>query len=75
MKDASDLLNSVEISSAKVGLFLNARKTEYMTVNEEANHLPILSNDGSQPNEVKDFKYLGSYVADPMKDFMHIRIG
>ena len=43
-----------------VDIFFNARKTEYMTVNEEADHLPILSNDGSQLNEVKDFKYLGS---------------
>ena len=39
-----------------------------MTVDEEADHLPILSNDGSRLNDVKDF--LGSYVADPMKDFM-----
>ena len=70
LKDAQDLLTSVENASAKVGFFLNAMKTEYMTVNEEAEHLPILSNDGSELNAVKDFKYLGSYVADPMKDFM-----
>ena len=36
-----------------------------MTVDEEADHLPILSNDGSRLNGVKDF--LGSYVADPWR--------
>ena len=33
-----------------------------MTVNEEADHLPILSNDGSQLNEVNDFEN----ILDPM---------
>ena len=70
LKDAQDLLISVEVASAKVGLFLNAKKTEYMKVNEDADHLPIFSKDGSQLNEVKDFKYLGSYVADSKKDFI-----
>ena len=70
LKDDQDLLTSVETVSAKVCLFLNSRKTEYMTIHEEADHLPILSNNGSQLNEVKDFKYLGFYVADSMKDFM-----
>ena len=70
LKDAQDLLTSLEKASARVGLFLNSKKTEYMTVNEEADHAQILSNDGSQLNEVNDFKYLGSYVADSMRDFM-----
>ena len=32
-----------------------------MTINEGADHLPILSNAGSQLNEVRDIKFL-----DPM---------
>ena len=62
------------MSETNLGLMLNlnARKTEYMTVNEEADHLPILSNNGSQLNEVKDFNKISLilHVADPMTDFM-----
>ena len=70
LKDAQDLLASLEDASAKVGLFLNSKKTDYISLNEDADHLTIFSKDGSQLSEVKDFKYLGSYVADSKKDFM-----
>jgi len=50
LEDARDLLISVEDASAKVGLFLNAKKTEYITISEDADHLPIFSKDGSQLN-------------------------
>ena len=62
-------LTSLENAAAKVGLFLNAKRAEYMTFNEDENHLPICSNDGSQLKEVSDFRYLGSYVADSKKDY------
>ncbi|XP_038070002.1 uncharacterized protein LOC119739220 [Patiria miniata] len=66
--DAQDLLTSLENAAAKVGLFLNAKRTEYMTINEES-HYPIYTSDGTQLKEVSDFRYLGSYVADSKKDF------
>ena len=50
LEDDRDLLISVEDASAKVGLFLNAKKTEYITISEDADHLPIFSKDGSQLN-------------------------
>jgi hypothetical protein len=69
LQDAQDLLTSLEDASAIVGLFLNAKKTEYMCTNGDEASNPILSRDGTQLKEVKDFKYLGSYVADSRKDF------
>lgn len=69
LSDAQDLLTSLEHAAAKVGLQLNAKKTEYMTLNEDGNHQPVCSADGTQLKEVNDFKYLGSFVADSKKDF------
>ena len=70
LQDAQDLLSSLEDTSAKVGLFLNAKKTEYMCVNGDDNPALILARDGTQLKEVSDFKYLGSFVADSKKDFL-----
>ena len=67
---AQELLNSLEKASNKVGLFLNAKKTKYMTINVDANHPPVTAQSGQVLEEVLDFKYLGSYIADSRKDFM-----
>ncbi|XP_071808969.1 uncharacterized protein [Asterias amurensis] len=64
------LLTSLETAAAKAGLFLNIKKTKYMTFNEDDNHLPICSSDGTQLKDVSDFRYLGSYIADSKKDFL-----
>lgn len=70
LHDVQYLLSSLEDASAKVGLFLNAKKTEYMCINGDEDPAPILSRDGTQLKEVTDFKYLGSFVADSKKDFL-----
>lgn len=70
LHNAQELLLSLEDAAAKVGLFLNSKKTEYMTVNEAENHQSICSINGTQLKEVSDFKYLGSFVVDSKKDFM-----
>ena len=67
---AQELLNSLEKASNKVGLFLNAKKTKYMTINVDANHPPVTAQSGQVLEEVLDFKYLGSYIADSRKYFM-----
>ena len=61
LQDAQDLLSSLEDASAKVGLFLNAKKTEYMSINGNKCPSSILSRDGTQLKEVDDFKYLDSF--------------
>ena len=67
---AQELLSSLEIASTRVGMFLNAKKTKYMTINVDVNHPPVTAHNGKVLEEVTDFKYLGSYVADSRKDFM-----
>ena len=56
-------------AAVKGGLYLSAKKTEYMAINEDEIHLPICSNEGTQLKEVNDLRHLGSYVADS-KDFL-----
>ena len=70
LQDVQDLLSSLEDASSKVGLFLNANKTEYMSINGNECPTTILSRDGTQLKEVGDFKYLGFFVADSKKDFL-----
>ena len=64
LQKAKELLHSLEIVSNKVGLFLNPKKTKYITNNADENHPPVTAQSGQVLGEVLDFKYLGSYVAD-----------
>lgn len=62
-------LNFLEDASAKVDLFPNDKKqTKYEDIDLwfSTNIFP----EGSQLNEVKDFKYLVSYVANSKKVFL-----
>ena len=69
ISDAQQLLTSLEVASAKVGLMLNAKKTEYLVLNGDTEDPAILARNGSVLKQVDDFKYLGSYVCDSKKDF------
>ena len=66
---ASKVLTSLEVSAAKVGLLLNAKKTECLLLNEDSDHPTIRSIDGCDIKETEEFKYLGSYVVSSKKDF------
>ena len=47
-----------------MGLFLNAKKTEYMTINEDKVHYDIKSNNGTVLKEVDDYIYLGTFGSE-----------
>ena len=68
MMQAQDLLTRVEKECAKVGLALNAKKTEVITFGQPPNHPPLVTIGGSPLKEVEDFKYLGSWVNTSEKD-------
>ena len=51
----------MESASKSTGLVLNPSKTKYIHNNPSAND-SVHSSDGSQIEEVEDFKYLGSYT-------------
>ena len=67
INQAQELLQRVEQSVGKVGLRMNAAKTKVMSfnINEPAN---IHTQDGTLIKEVKDFKYLGSWMGSTEKD-------
>ncbi|KAJ4943497.1 hypothetical protein JOQ06_005997 [Pogonophryne albipinna] len=68
VEQAQELLNRVESECAKVGLRLNAKKTEVITYNILPEHPPLITTEGTVLKEVKDFKYLGSWVNSTEQD-------
>ena len=69
IEKAQNLLHDLETAAEAVGLHVNVLKTEYMIININDPDPDIKSLDGSSLNQVSDFKYLGSYIADSKKDF------
>ena len=61
MEQAQELLSRVESECAKVGLRLNAKKTEVITYNIAMEHPPLTTRGGTALKEVNDFKYLKSW--------------
>ena len=68
VEQAQELLSRVEQECAKVGLKLNAKKTEVITYNIPPEHPPLTTTEGTVLKEVKDFKYLGSWVNSTEQD-------
>ena len=62
---AETLLHSLERAAASIGLYVNARKTEYMCYNQTGD---ISTLDGTPLKLVDKFTYLGSSVASTKKD-------
>ena len=70
LANAQSLLSSLEKAANCVGLYLNESKTEYL------NHCQIIDSDfsiktinGRELKCVQDYKYLGSFISDSVKDF------
>ena len=68
VEQAQELLSRVESECARVGLRLNAKKTEVITYNIQAEHPPLTTTEGIALKEVKDFKYLGAWVNSTEQD-------
>ena len=68
VRHAQELLTRVELECAKVGLRLNAKKTEVIAYNIPQEHLPLTTTEGTALKEVTDFKYLGAWVGSTEKD-------
>ena len=65
---AQKLLHNVEIEAKKVGLSLNAKKTEVQSYNI-IRPLGIHTIDGQMIREVNNFKYLGGWTESSESDF------
>ena len=69
VEQAQELLIRVETECAKVGLRLNAKKTEVITYNiDPQKKVPLMTTEGIALKEVNDFKYLGSWVNSSEQD-------
>ena len=70
MTNAQTLLTAVEKNAAAVGLHINLQKTEYIRIGDfsDDNH-PALRVSSGDIAEVSDFRYLGSWIMSPHKDF------
>ena len=67
---AEKLLHALEYASAGIGLYVNAKKTEYVCYNQDGE---IKCLNGTILKEVENFTYLGSNISSTEKDVM-IRI-
>ena len=67
IRQAQELLQSVERCVGKVGLKMNAGKTKYMSYNQHES-VTIKDNDGSILEEVGNFKYLGAWMHSTERD-------
>ena len=67
MSQAQELLDVVEKAALKVGLHMNAKKTQFMTFNQ-SQETQIKTCDDTFLKEVQDFKYLGAWVKNTEND-------
>ena len=74
IQDAMKLLHKIEEAASEIGLYINAKKTEYIIINIENNTFEIRDLNGNLLKVVEDFKYLGSYIASTERD-IEIKIG
>ena len=65
---AQQLLRELEVEAAKVGLHVNAKKTEFMSYNQDLPLNVILSINGGEIKKVEIFKYLGGWMKDCESD-------
>ena len=66
-ESAQVFLNRVENICSEVGLLINESKTEYMTFNDATKEHIKTANEANLA-QVRDFKYLGSYIYSSRKD-------
>ena len=59
----------MEKSVGKVGLKMNAGKTKFMSFNSD--NVTITTSNGTDFDQVTDFKYLGAWMASTEKDLKH----
>ena len=68
LKNAQELLTSLEYASNSVGLYLNDTKTEYINICQEKDTaFEMKTLDNNILKCVDDYKYLGSYIMNSVK--------
>ena len=63
------MLTNIEIEVAKIGLHINAKKTEIISFNYNTPVNIELENCSAIVNVVNNFKYLGAWMLSSQKEF------
>ena len=66
--DAQTILAEIEKAAAQVGLYINTKKTNCMSFNQD-NVVDVVGSDGEVVKSVDDYKYLGAWISSSKKDF------
>ena len=61
-------MTCVEEEAAKIGLYINANKTEIMSYNQ-IKPVTLHTKCKTVPKVVDNFKYMGAWMASSLKDF------
>lgn len=69
LSDAQALLSSIESAANCIGLYLNEKKTEYITINIQDQEFQMKTLNDKVLKCVDDYKYLGSYIRNSERDF------
>ena len=64
IQDAKSLHHDLKVAAEQIRLFMNASKTEFMTVNIDPEKASIQTNDGNRLEHFHDNKCLGFCIAD-----------
>ena len=65
IEDTTQLLHHLETSAKEIGLFINAKKTEFISFNQKGQ---MKSLNGKEIKAVEDFTYLGSRIVSSESD-------
>ena len=68
IEEASKLLHLVESAASEIGLYINAKKTEFISYNQHGN---ITSKSGVAIKSVDEFNYLGINIHSTEKDIIN----
>ena len=66
--DVEKILTQIENAAAQVGLYINIRKTNCTSFNQDIVD-DITGRDGETVKSVEDYKYLGAWISSSKKDF------
>jgi len=70
LSEAQSLLDSLEEAARSIGLRLNDDKTKFMAINIPCENGALTTSSGKDLEKVKDFKYLGAWIATTEHDFI-----
>ena len=73
LSDSSALLHKLEEAASEIGLYVNAKKTEFICYNQQHTST-IKSYQNNNISAVKEFTYLGSNISSTKRD-IEIRLG